>query len=302
MGAARKEFELPVDGLLKYLPREARLGFAASLDVSENNVDKLPEPEEAPALPRLRVGKELIANDVGEARHPRSLIPERISIPQGHESSVWIGQTIGLAVATAIGAAAGVGGFYWTFASPATQIAPARTAARIIATAPAQVLATSTDSRDTVPTANPDARAETIVPVPVSEGDQAAQFPKSELSVVPLPRQIDSAQIVLMLKSGAAFLANGNVGAARMMLQPAAEAGDPAAAFALAETYDPVVLGRLGVKGGISPDIAQARKWYAKSKELGSPQDLARQDLGRQDLGRQDLESGKVLGSARAHQ
>jgi len=78
MGAARKEFELPVDGLLKYLPREARLGFAASLDVSENNVDKLPEPEEAPALPRLRVGKELIANDVGEARHPRSLIPERI--------------------------------------------------------------------------------------------------------------------------------------------------------------------------------------------------------------------------------
>src|SRR5712671_4730871 len=88
MGAARKEFELPVDGLLKYLPREARLGFAASLDVSENNVDKLPEPEEAPALPRLRVGKELIANDVGEARHPRSLIPERISIPQGHESSV----------------------------------------------------------------------------------------------------------------------------------------------------------------------------------------------------------------------
>jgi TPR repeat protein len=86
----------------------------------------------------------------------------------------------------------------------------------------------------------------------------------------PLRRQLDVAQIALMLKSGTEFLANGNIGAARMMLQPAAEAGDPTAAFALAETYDPAVLGKWGVKGGISPDIAQARKWYARSKDLGS--------------------------------
>jgi len=73
-----------------------------------------------------------------------------------------------------------------------------------------------------------------------------------------------------MMKNGAAFLANGNIGAARMMFQPAAEAGDPVAAFALAETYDPSVLRKLGAKGGIASDIALAHSWYEKARNLGS--------------------------------
>lgn len=92
-------------------------------------------------------------------------------------------------------------------------------------------------------------------------------------------RKLDAAQIALMLKNGTELLANGSIGAARMMFQSAAEAGDPVAAFALAETYDPVVLAKMGVKGGISPDIVLARRWYAKAKDLGSttaPERLAR--------------------------
>jgi hypothetical protein len=84
------------------------------------------------------------------------------------------------------------------------------------------------------------------------------------------PRQIEAAEIALMVKNGTAFMANGNIGAARMMFQPAAEAGNPVAAFALAETYDPLVLGKLGAKGGITPDVALAHNWYEKAKELGS--------------------------------
>jgi TPR repeat protein len=81
---------------------------------------------------------------------------------------------------------------------------------------------------------------------------------------------LNAANIAVMLKSGAEFMANGNVAAARMMLQPAADAGDATAAFALAETYDPMVLARLGVKGGIAPDVALAQRWYAKANALGT--------------------------------
>jgi hypothetical protein len=83
------------------------------------------------------------------------------------------------------------------------------------------------------------------------------------------PKLPDAAAIAVMMKGGAEFIANGNIAAARMMFRPAAEAGDPSAAFALAETYDPEVLAKLGAKGGITPDLALAARWYAKADELG---------------------------------
>jgi TPR repeat protein len=64
-------------------------------------------------------------------------------------------------------------------------------------------------------------------------------------------------------------VANGNIGAARMMLKLAAEAGDAAAAFAFAQTYDPSVLEKLGAKG-ITPDVGLAQQWYEKARALGS--------------------------------
>ncbi|HSV22905.1 MAG TPA: hypothetical protein VLJ17_07740 [Xanthobacteraceae bacterium] len=85
------------------------------------------------------------------------------------------------------------------------------------------------------------------------------------------PRRHEAVEIALMVRNGTEFMANGNIGAARMMFQPAAEAGDPMAAFALAETYDPMVLRKLGAKGGITPDVALAHSWYEKAKDLGSP-------------------------------
>jgi TPR repeat protein len=46
-----------------------------------------------------------------------------------------------------------------------------------------------------------------------------------------------------------------------------------------AETYDPLVLGKLSAKGGIAADISLAQTWYEKAKDLGSavaPERLAR--------------------------
>jgi hypothetical protein len=79
-------------------------------------------------------------------------------------------------------------------------------------------------------------------------------------------RQHDAAEIAQMIKRGAELIANGDIAAARLMYQRAAEAGDATAAFALAETYDPMVL----AKGGVSPDVLVARGWYERARDLGS--------------------------------
>ena len=80
----------------------------------------------------------------------------------------------------------------------------------------------------------------------------------------------DASEIAAKMKIGAELMASGDITAARMMFERAAEAGEAAAAFALAETYDPVVLRRLHLRGGIAPDVALARRWYEKARDLGS--------------------------------
>jgi hypothetical protein len=84
-------------------------------------------------------------------------------------------------------------------------------------------------------------------------------------------RRLDASEIAMLMNRGEELVANGNIGAARMMFQPAAEAGDSAAALALAETYDPSALEKMGAKG-ITPNIAMAQRWYEKAKTLGSPE------------------------------
>jgi hypothetical protein len=91
----------------------------------------------------------------------------------------------------------------------------------------------------------------------------------------PSQRHFEASEIALLMKRGEELMAAGNIAAARLMFQPAAEAGEPAAAFALAETYDPSVLEKLGAKG-TTPNIALAQQWYEKAKELDSTAALGR--------------------------
>lgn len=86
----------------------------------------------------------------------------------------------------------------------------------------------------------------------------------------PPSRQHDAEEIAMMIKVGTEFMASRDFAAARLMYQRAAEAGSAMAAFALAETYDPMVLGKLDARGGITPDFILAATWYGKAKDLGS--------------------------------
>jgi hypothetical protein len=76
-------------------------------------------------------------------------------------------------------------------------------------------------------------------------------------------------EIAALVARGAKYFAAGDVAAARLVLRPGAVAGDSGAALALGETYDPVMLKRLGVIG-FAGDLAEARDWYRRAAELGS--------------------------------
>jgi TPR repeat protein len=71
------------------------------------------------------------------------------------------------------------------------------------------------------------------------------------------------------MKQGEQLVAAGDLVAARIVFQRAAEGGDVAGAVALAATYDPTVLTSLGVVG-IEGDVEKARGWYQKAESMGS--------------------------------
>jgi curved DNA-binding protein CbpA len=85
----------------------------------------------------------------------------------------------------------------------------------------------------------------------------------------PAERQLPPGELATLRRRGNEFIANGVIAAARLVFQRAAEACDTDAAFALAATYDPTMLRKLGSRA-LAPDIAMARAWYEKAEKLGS--------------------------------
>jgi TPR repeat protein len=73
------------------------------------------------------------------------------------------------------------------------------------------------------------------------------------------------------MKLGADLMASGDIASARRMFERVAEAGEAAGAFTLAETYDPIVLKALRLRGGgIAANPMLARHWYEQARDMGS--------------------------------
>jgi TPR repeat protein len=89
-------------------------------------------------------------------------------------------------------------------------------------------------------------------------------------------------EIAALFARGRALIAAGNIRTGRLALEQAAEAGHAAAAFELGATYDPAILQRPSaptattvVRGTPNipvpvADVAMARTWYEKARDLGS--------------------------------
>jgi hypothetical protein len=127
-------------------------------------------------------------------------------------------------------------------------------------------------------------REESTAAPPVSPVLAQRQLDREESTAAPpvspvlAQRQIDREEITVLINRGKDLIANGDLAAARLVLQRAADANDAEAALALAATYDPVVLRELKVYG-FTADAAMARAWYQRARELGSAAALKRLEI-----------------------
>jgi TPR repeat protein len=87
-------------------------------------------------------------------------------------------------------------------------------------------------------------------------------------TVMEPPKVAGDAEAAESIARASALLGQGNIGAARIVLERAAESGNAQASFMLAETYDPAILfawGTYGTRG----EAAKAREHYAKAHADG---------------------------------
>jgi len=110
-------------------------------------------------------------------------------------------------------------------------------------------------------------------PAPAPVGTNAAQSrspPPPAVAAPPKPL-MSAAEIALMVERGRTLFDAGDLAAARLFFRRAANAGDAAAAIAMGATYDPDILSKRFIRG-IEADASEARMWYEKARDLGSPE------------------------------
>ena len=112
----------------------------------------------------------------------------------------------------------------------------------------------------------------------LTQGPSDREEPGPPISTVSAPRQLNEEEIAVLLKRGKDLIATGDLAAARLVLQRAADANDVEAILALAATYDPYVLRELKVYS-FAADAGMARTWYEKARQLGSSAALRRLDM-----------------------
>lgn len=107
---------------------------------------------------------------------------------------------------------------------------------------------------------------ETVAAVeqPVQPSRQVIQTPQPERTE---PNLRDNA----LMERATTLFSIGDISGARTVFEYLAARGNAQAAIALGGTYDPTILSQLFVKG-LDADPEQARKWYRKAEELGSPE------------------------------
>jgi hypothetical protein len=120
----------------------------------------------------------------------------------------------------------------------------------------------------------PPPAAQPIAPAPQPAPQVAAAPASPEPVPAPRaepPRDPGANEAGGLIRRAQEMLEMGDMKGARALLLRAADARDPRAAYALAKTYDPILLRQSGASDA-SPDLALARSWYQKAREWGAPE------------------------------
>jgi len=117
-------------------------------------------------------------------------------------------------------------------------------------------------------------------PAPVAPAPQQPQViasPPPAAPAVATPqaaepiRELSPNEIAGFVRRAQELLASGDLQGARVLLTRAADAHDARAALLLAKTFDPIALKQFSATDR-GPDVAQARNWYQRAREWGSPE------------------------------
>ena len=161
-----------------------------------------------------------------------------------------------------------------------------------VATAPvvptSEAAATSTTAPSVGPASKPDdapplgAPTREASPAPPTEAAAstaaapAAQMPQAPVSVTtPVPAALPTGpvlsapEITALLAHGDALFSKGDIAAARLFYERAADAGDGHAAVRLGETFDPIFLDHAHLPG-VRGDFDTALAWYRRARDLGA--------------------------------
>jgi hypothetical protein len=99
--------------------------------------------------------------------------------------------------------------------------------------------------------------------------ESQAPAPRTGNEAAAPSKTLDAETLAALMTRAKSLLALGDIAAARLLLERAANAQDASAAFLLARTYDPAVLGVRDTRS-ITPDPVMARDWYRKAASFGS--------------------------------
>lgn len=165
-----------------------------------------------------------------------------------------------------------------TSARPTPMKDPARVTSMKLASADTQdPPAPSTPSREAIASAYQIAlQAQGSVQAPV-QAPLPAPVLAQPAPVEPV-RTLDADTLAGLMTRAKNLIGVGDIAAARLLLERAANAQDATAALLLAQTYDPTVLGSSDARSVIA-DASAARNWYQRAASLGSAE--ARQRLAR---------------------
>jgi hypothetical protein len=101
-----------------------------------------------------------------------------------------------------------------------------------------------------------------------AQQSQAPAAPIGNEAAAP-SKTLDPETLAALMARAKRLLTFGDIPGARLLLERAANAEDATAAFLLAQTYDPAVLGVRDPRS-ITPDPGTARDWYCKAASFGS--------------------------------
>jgi len=129
------------------------------------------------------------------------------------------------------------------------------------------------------PTREANLAAAPAVAAPSTEATPAApsaQMPEARLSVAtpgppapPAGPVLSAPEIAALVARGDALFSKGDLAAARLFYERAANAGDGQAAVRLGETFDPVFLDHAHLPG-VRGDFSTALSWYRRARDLGA--------------------------------